>query len=104
MKVDGKPPVGVGGYLREVSRPEKPESARESKNGRKPPLSVKDEKVEISQEALLVRELVEKAKALPEVREELVERLRAEIQKGTYEPPLKEVASRLLSEALLEEV
>lgn len=104
MKVDGKPPVGIGGYLREVSKAEKPEATRESKNGRKPPLSVQGEKVEISQEAFLVRELVEKAKTLPEVREELVERLKAQIQEGTYEPPLKEVASRLLLESLLEEV
>jgi len=101
MKVDGKPPVGIGGFIREVSQTEKAEGA---KNGRKTPLSVQGEKVEISQEALLVRELVEKAKAFPEVREDLVKELRARIQEGSYEPPLEELASRLLLEALLEEV
>lgn len=101
MKVDGKPPVGIGGFIREVSQTEKAEAA---KNGRKTPLSVQGEKVEISQEALLVRELVEKAKAFPEVREDLVRELRARIQEGSYEPPLEELASRLLLEALLEEV
>jgi len=104
MKVDGKPPVGIGGFIREVSQTEKAEGAKGAKNGRKTPLSVQGEKVEISQEALLVRELVEKAKAFPEVREDLVKELRARIQEGSYEPPLEELASRLLLEALLEEV
>lgn len=104
MKVEGKPPIGLGGYLKEVSQSEKAQAARESRNGRKPPLSVQGEKVEISKEALLVRELVEKAKAFPEVREELIKGLKARIEEGSYEPPLEEVASRLLLEALLEEV
>ncbi len=45
---------------------------------------------------------IEKAKVLPDVRQELVARVKAEIEAGTYETPEKlEIAARRLLEDLL---
>jgi anti-sigma28 factor (negative regulator of flagellin synthesis) len=57
-------------------------------------------KLDISPEQ--VEQWVEKAKQQPETRRELVERVKAQIQAGTYETPEKlEIAARRLLEDLL---
>jgi anti-sigma28 factor (negative regulator of flagellin synthesis) len=49
-----------------------------------------------------IAQWIEKAKVLPDVRQELVARVKAEIEAGTYETPEKlEIAARRLLEELL---
>lgn len=103
MKIGEKPPIGLEDYikqqLKEVTQKVKAE-------GRDPAHSPKaqaiGEKVVISEEARELVELLKKAKDLPEVRTELVERLREEIQKGTYQVSPKEVATKMILDSLYE--
>lgn len=61
----------------------------------------KRDKVEISKEALEYGKIMEKLREIPDVREEKVERLKAEIEAGTYKIDSKKIANKMVDDANL---
>ncbi|GAB6180144.1 hypothetical protein JCM14036_14630 [Desulfotomaculum defluvii] len=58
--------------------------------------------VQLSQEAKFKKEIESALKELPEVRQELVNKLKNEIQDGTYKPDAQKIADGILRERLLD--
>ncbi len=58
------------------------------------------DRAELSAEALLYQKVREAARQVPEVRAERVERIKAEIERGSYEVPLEEVAAKMIGRTL----
>lgn len=56
----------------------------------------KADRVEISPDALALQRLVEEARRLPEVREELVAEVQRRLREGTYRVQAEDLAARLL--------
>ncbi|RLA85038.1 MAG: flagellar biosynthesis anti-sigma factor FlgM [Deltaproteobacteria bacterium] len=101
MRIGEKPPIGLEDYIRQQLRgvTEKVRAEREDRAHR---VRGQGEKVAISQEAQELVELLRRAKEIPEVRMELVRRLREAIQKGTYEVSSRDVATKMILESLYE--
>jgi negative regulator of flagellin synthesis FlgM len=55
--------------------------------------------INVSERATEIHELTAKAEQLPDVREERVEKLRAQVQAGDYRPSAEEIADALLKDA-----
>lgn len=103
MRIGEKPPIGLEDYikqqLREVTKKVKAEGKDRAHS---PKAQAVGERVAISQEARELVELLKKVKDLPEVRTELVQRLREEIEKGTYQVSGKDVATKMILDSLYE--
>lgn len=78
--------------------------ARESeKSGARPSVQAgQGDRLEISREGLALSSYVQEIKVLPDVREDLVARIKAQIAKGKYEPSPEEIASGMLAEFRLD--
>jgi len=63
---------------------------------------VPTEKVSISKEALNIQQLEKEIQNVPDVRMDVVERIKAEVDAGTYNRPADQVAEALLSSSLIE--
>jgi negative regulator of flagellin synthesis FlgM len=104
MKIDGKPPIGLEDYIKarvqEVKRKLKEGEVVFSPSAR----TREGEKVTISEEARQFVSLLQSVKELPEVRSELIQKLKESIEKGTYKVRTKEVATRMILNALEEMV
>lgn len=59
-------------------------------------IKIKEDKIEISEAAREVQVAMKALKDLPEVREDLVNRLKQAIQDGSYKPSSEEIAKRIL--------
>ncbi|HPQ69972.1 MAG TPA: flagellar biosynthesis anti-sigma factor FlgM [bacterium] len=60
------------------------------------------EKVSISKEALNIQQLEKEIQNVPDVRMDVVERIKAEVDAGTYDRPADQVAESLLTSSLIE--
>jgi len=102
MKINGKPPIGLEDYIKQQVQ----EIKRKLKEGEveflSPSRTREGEKVTISEEAKRFVSLLQSVKELPEVRSELIQKLKESIEKGTYKVPTKEVATRMILNALEE--
>lgn len=81
----------------EVGRDGEGTTVAQSEQGHPAPASegIKDV-IKVSDRATTIRNLVEQANRLPEIRSERVEQLRAQIQTGTYKPDAGVIADALL--------
>lgn len=62
--------------------------------------SVQTDRVELSSTARLIQQAGEMAQKAPDIREELVARIREKIEKGTYRVDAEKAAGALMDEAL----
>jgi len=88
---------GAGGYhkvyeTQKRERSSNPSGAQEAGKG-----LFESEELQLGQGNML-RELLQKAGEIPEVRQDLVDRFREAIQNGTYSPDISTIARRLLGE------
>lgn len=103
MKIGGKPPIGLEDYIKQQLKEVTQKVKAEGKDlAHSPKVQAVGEKVVISEEARELVELLKKAKDLPEVRTELVQRLREEIQRGTYQVSGRDVATKVILDSLYE--
>ncbi len=85
----GKEGLGIPRESGKVSR--KP-SDPQGKSG-----VVRKDQVQLSNDVQRLMELENKEAKAPEVREDLVERLKSEMSRGTYQPDNEKVAEKMLS-------
>ncbi|WP_373497768.1 flagellar biosynthesis anti-sigma factor FlgM [Desulfococcus sp.] len=100
MKVSAKDPsLNILAYV---------QNAGNRKNGAETVGFMKDaarqDTVMISAQGRDIREAVNIAKSQPEVREEMVEAIRARIQNGTYEMDSERIAANMIVESLFNDV
>lgn len=94
MKVSGtgfKPTEAIKSYNR-----------NQAANGKSKVSSNQGDTVQLSKEATFKKEIEAALKNLPEVREDLVNRLSKEIKSGTYQPDPHKIAKGILQERLLD--
>lgn len=94
MKVNGFKPAG------EVFRAYQKNTPDVQKNNRVS--QTEGDSVELSSEAKFKKEIESTLKNLPEVREDLVNRLKRDIQAGTYQPDAHRIADGMIKERLLD--
>ena len=58
----------------------------------------KSDSINVSDRAAAIGELTAKVDQLPEVRQEKVERLRSQVQAGSFRPPASEIADALIKD------
>lgn len=59
-----------------------------------------DDKVELSSRAMDLKEMQAKAMSAPDVRTEKVQSIKLKVENGTYEISTKEIAARMIDEAM----
>ena len=96
MKIgSGPPPASVD--------PRVAQQAQQNAEAVKPEPQVEDAaKVTISESAATLKAIQEELEKLPEVRSEVVERIRSEIEAGTYSRPAEKIAQNILVDSLIE--
>jgi len=65
---------------------------------------VKEDKVVLSQEAKRVQEAKKLMESIPDIREEKIAKVRAQIESGTYQVEEKKLAAKMIKESLLNEL
>ena len=60
------------------------------------------EKVTISQEAFSIKQIEKELSSVPDVRMDLVNQVKAEVEAGTYTRPAEDVADSLITTSLIE--
>lgn len=92
MKIYGNPNVNkiMRKYQNNVNKTQKTNKA-----------NFKEDKLEISSKARDFQVAMAAAKKLPDVREEKVDKIKAQIEKGQYKPSAKEVAKKMLNNSNL---
>ncbi len=63
---------------------------------------VSRERVSISQEATNIQQIEKELNKIPDVRQDLVNRIKAEVDAGTYERSAKETADKMITSSLIE--
>ena len=95
MKIDGtNKMIQLDAYMRQ-SRQSKPEANEQSKLGSQ---LVQTDKVQISQTALEAQRATQLSKESAEVREDLVQRIKLEVEAGRYAVPAEKTAAGMLRE------
>jgi len=96
MKIEsGNPPVNAD--------PRVAQQVQQNAEAVKSETQVQDAaKVTISESAATLKAIQEEVENLPEVRSEVVERIRSEIEAGTYARPADKVAEKMLVDSLIE--
>ncbi|HDH96765.1 MAG TPA: flagellar biosynthesis anti-sigma factor FlgM [Proteobacteria bacterium] len=101
MKVEGA--GSVKGPRVEASRTQKPfdlESAGDVAKVARALKGVHKEKVKLSGWTELADELLDAARSAPDVRHDLVARIKSEIEGGTYHRPTEAIAERIVQEEI----
>jgi len=98
MKVDGENPfINLGAYIRNVkTRPGGGNTPAE-----KPKEFPGEDKVLLSPRARQIKESKELLESVPDVREEKVQTLKAQIANGEYNVDSERIASKILKESLM---
>jgi len=60
------------------------------------------EKVSISKQAINIKQVENELEGVPDVRMDVVDRIKAEVEAGTYNRPAKDVADAILNTSLIE--
>jgi len=76
---------------------------KETRGVPKPPAAPQSDRLEISREARDLAGYRRELQKLPEVRQVLVDSLKAKIQAGTYKPSPEKIAEGIIQEKLLDE-
>lgn len=101
MKITGKNPyVNLNAYTKNVKDKEQIDAPI-----KKTPKEVSEEdKVVLSPEAKKIQEAKELMGSIPDIREEKVAQIKAQIENGTYRIKEKELATKMIRESLLNEL
>jgi len=101
MKITGKNPyVNLDAYTKNVKDKEKIDN-----QGTKASKQVMEEdKVVLSQEAKKIQEAKNLMDSIPDIREEKVAKIKAQIENGTYQVEEKKLAAKIVKESLLNEL
>ena len=101
MKITGKNPyVNLNAYTKNVKEKEKIDAPL-----KKTPKEVSGgDKVVLSPEAKKIQEAKELMGSIPDIREEKVAQIKAQIENGTYRIKEKELATKMVRESLLNEL
>ena len=101
MKITGKNPyVNLDAYTKNVKDKEKIDN-----QGTQAPKQVMEEdKVVLSQEAKKIQEAKKLMDSIPDIREEKVAKIKAQIENGTYQVEEKKLAAKIVKESLLNEL
>jgi negative regulator of flagellin synthesis FlgM len=101
MEIGGKiPPIKIDAYINNAKENNKITGAL-SKSGKPGPNL---DKVEFSQTARDVKEAREQLDSIPDVREEKVKEVKAQIQEGTYKVDGKKIAFNMIRDSLIDEI
>jgi negative regulator of flagellin synthesis FlgM len=65
---------------------------------------MEEDKVILSQEAKKIQEAKKLMDSIPDIREEKVAKIKAQIENGTYQVEEKKLASKMIKESLLNEL
>lgn len=98
MKITDKNPyVNLDAYTKNVKDKE-----RIDNQGKQGPKQVMEEdKVVLSQEAKKIQEAKKLMDSIPDIREEKVAKIKAQIENGTYQVEEKKLAAKMIKESLL---
>lgn len=101
MKITDKNPyVNLDAYTKNVKDKE-----RIDNQGKQPSKQVMEEdKVVLSQEAKKILEAKKLMDSIPDIREEKVAKIKAQIENGTYQVEEKKLAAKMIKESLLNEL
>ena len=101
MKITGKNPyVNLDAYAKNVKDKERIDN--QGKNAANQ--VVKEDKVVLSQEAKRVQEAKKLMESIPDIREEKIAKIKAQIENGTYQVEEKKLAAKMIKESLLNEL
>jgi len=101
VKITGKNPyVNLDAYAKNVKDKERIDN--QGKNAANQ--VVKEDKVVLSQEAKRVQEAKKLMESIPDIREEKIAKVRAQIENGTYQVEEKKLAAKMIKESLLNEL
>ena len=101
MKITGKNPyVNLDAYAKNVKDKERIDN--QGKNAANQ--VVKEDKVVLSQEAKRVQEAKKLMESIPDIREEKIAKVRAQIESVTYQVEEKKLAAKMIKESLLNEL
>jgi negative regulator of flagellin synthesis FlgM len=101
MKITDKNPyVNLDAYTKNVKDKE-----RIDNQGKQAPKQVMEEdRVVLSQEAKKIQEAKKLMDSIPDIREEKVAKIKAQIENGTYQVEEKKLAAKMIKESLLNEL
>ncbi|MBI5064250.1 MAG: flagellar biosynthesis anti-sigma factor FlgM [Desulfatitalea sp.] len=98
MKVNSNNPgIELNAYVKQVRQQQKTADAAQSAN---PPAQESGDKVNLSSRAREVQQASEMLKSMPDVRTDKVEKVKMEVDKGTYKVVGAQVATDMLKESL----
>jgi len=97
MKVNSQnPSIELNAYVKQVRQQQKAADAAQSAGQ---PTQEKGDKVNLSSQAREVQQASETLKSMPDVRTEKVEKVKMEVDKGTYKVVGAQVATDMLKES-----
>ena len=101
MKITDKNPyVNLDAYAKNVK--DKERIANQGKQASKPVME--EDKVVLSQEAKKIQEAKKLMDSIPDIREEKIAKIKAQIEDGTYQVEEKKLAAKIIKESLLNEL
>ena len=101
MKITGKNPyVNLDAYTKNVKDKEK----IDNKGTQASKQVMEEDKVVLSREAKKIQEAKKLMDSIPDIREEKVAKIKAQIENGTYQVEEKKLAAKIVKESLLNEL
>ena len=91
MKIEGNSPVNIGKLYKTYQN-------QSEKTEKKPVVNtVEQDSLQLSDQAKQIHQLIKEAKDLPEIREDKIAKIKAQITDNTYNIPSSKVAAKMLS-------
>jgi negative regulator of flagellin synthesis FlgM len=101
LKITGKNPyVNLDAYAKNVKDKERIDNQGKKASNQ----VVKEDKVVLSQEAKRVQKAKKLMESIPDIREEKIAKVKAQIENGTYQVQEKKLAAKMIKESLLNEL
>ncbi len=101
MKItDNNPYVNLDAYTKNVKDKER----IDNQDTQAPKQVMEEDKVVLSQEAKKIQEAKKLMDSIPDIREEKVAKIKAQIENGTYQVEEKKLAAKIVKESLLNEL
>ena len=101
MKITDKNPyVNLDAYTKNVKDKER----IDNQDTQAPKQVMEEDKVVLSQEAKKIQEAKKLMDSIPDIREEKVAKIKAQIENGTYQVEEKKLAAKIIKESLLNEL
>jgi len=100
MKITPKDTVNIDAYVKQVQDKEKADAASEQPEKQQ----AKADTVVLSDTAKTVQEAQTQLESIPDIREDKVAELKAQIESGTYEIDAEKIADKMLKDALLNDL